>query len=78
MNSITLLTGAISAISIASLWLSGRKWRWVWLLVLGNQALWCVFNVATENWGLFPLTFCYAVVAARNHVLWGRREASGQ
>ena len=66
----TFLPWVMSTVTIAQMWLTGNRWRYVWLLALANGAVWTTWSVATASWGFMPLNVFSAVVAVRNHFLW--------
>ena len=74
------MTGAVaeympwlmSAITIWMTLLAGNKHKSAWLIGLGNQALWLVWIVTVEAWGLLPMNAALWVVYARNHWKWSR------
>jgi len=66
----TYLPFVLSALTIWMTLLAGNKHRSAWLVGLVNQALWLVWIVATEAWGLVPLNAALWVVYARNHFKW--------
>ncbi len=69
-NLATTLPWLLSAVTIVQTWLTGNKWRWVWLLALGNCALWTTWTILARQWGMMPLNVFSGVVAWRNHKLW--------
>lgn len=68
----TILPWILSAITITSMWLAGSRWRYTWLLTLGNQALWLTWIVVIQAWGLLPMNFAMIVVSIRNHRKWSK------
>ena len=66
----TYLPFLLSALTIWMTLLAGNKHRSAWLVGLANQALWLVWIVATEAWGLVPLNAALWVVYLRNHLKW--------
>lgn len=60
----------LSAITIWMTLLAGNIHKSAWLVGLGNQALWLVWIVTTNTWGLIPLNIALWVVYARNHLKW--------
>ena len=66
----TYLPFLLSALTIWMTLLAGNKHRSAWLVGLANQALWLVWIVATEAWGLVPLNAALWIVYARNHFKW--------
>lgn len=62
----------LSAITIWMTLLAGNVHRSAWLVVIGNQALWLVWIVATGTWGLIPLNVALWIVYGRNHLKWSR------
>ncbi len=60
----------LSVITIYMTVLAGNKHRYAWAVGLINQALWLVWIVAAEAWGLIPMNIALWFVYARNHLLW--------
>lgn len=60
----------LSAITIWMTLLAGNKHRSAWVVGLVNQALWLVWIIASETWGLLPLTAALSIVYVRNYVKW--------
>ncbi len=60
----------LSAITIWMTVLAGNKNRHAWAVGLCNQALWLVWIVAAQAWGLLPMNLALWVVYTRNHVKW--------
>jgi len=71
------LPWVLSAITIYMTVLAGNKTRWAWALGLANQALWLVWIVATETWGLVPMNLALWIVYARNHLRWMKEARHG-
>lgn len=67
---VAYLPWLLSAITIWMTLLAGNKTRWAWLIGLGNQALWLTWIVASQSWGLLPMTAALCVVYTRNHLKW--------
>lgn len=63
----------LSAITIYMTVLAGNKTPWAWALGLANQALWLVFIISTETWGLLPMNIALWAVYGRNHWKWTRQ-----
>lgn len=62
----------LSAITIWMTLLAGNKTRWAWLVGLANQSLWLTWIIASESWGLLPMTAALTFVYARNHFKWNK------
>lgn len=60
----------LSAITIWMTLLAGNKTSWAWAVGLSNQALWLTWIIASESWGLIPMTAALTIVYARNHFKW--------
>lgn len=60
----------LSAITVWMTLMAGNLHRSAWLVGLANQALWLVWIVAAQAWGLIPLNIVLWVVYARNHFKW--------
>ena len=67
----------LSAITIYMTLLAGNKHPKAWLWGLLNQALWLVWIVAMQAWGLIPLNLALWVLYARNHLKWTQEVADG-
>lgn len=63
-------TWIMSAITITGMWLAGNKTPWAWVLGIGNQALWLLFIVQMESWGLLPMLIALLFVYGRNLWKW--------
>lgn len=60
----------LSLITIVMTLLAGNKHPHAWLVGLLAQALWLVWIIAVEAWGLLPMNAVLWVVYARNHLKW--------
>lgn len=60
----------LSAITIYMTVLAGNKNRHAWAWGLLNQALWLVWIVSAQAWGLLPMNAVLWIVYARNHFKW--------
>jgi hypothetical protein len=60
-----------SAATLVAVWLNGRNVRLSWKISLLNQAIWLVFIVTYDAWGLLPLTLALSGMFARH--LWRTR-----
>ena len=65
-----------SAATLLAVWLNGRNVRLSWKISLLNQAIWLVFIVTYDAWGLLPLTLALSAIFARH--LRRTRCASGR
>ena len=63
----------LSAITIWMTVLAGNKHKNAWAIGLCNQALWLVWIIAAQTWGLLPMNLALWIVYARNHVKWTRK-----
>lgn len=64
----------LSAITIWMTLLAGNMHPRAWLVGLFGQALWTVWTIADQAWGLLPLNAALWFVYARNHFKWRRQE----
>ena len=60
----------LSAITVYMNVLAGNKNRGAWIFGIVNQALWLVWILATEAWGLIPMNGALWIVYLRNHLKW--------
>ncbi len=70
MTLLSTLPWLLSAVTIAQIWLTGNRWRYVWLFALGNGALWMWWTCLAGAWGMMPLHVFGSIVAIRNHRKW--------
>lgn len=66
----------LSAITIYMTLMAGNKKPWAWAIGLANQVLWLAWIIASESWGLLPMTAALTVVYARNHIRWMKSESA--
>jgi hypothetical protein len=71
-----LIPLALSANTVAVMWLAGSRKTLGWWLGLFGQAGWALFIVVFAAWGLIPLSLVLTVVYARNLIKWRREESS--
>ena len=67
---IVILPWIISTIGIYVAWEIGNKRRWIFLVKVGNQTLWIVWIIISENWGFMPMGVAFTVIYLRNHFKW--------
>lgn len=63
----------LSALTVYMTILAGNQHRMAWAWGLLAQALWLLWIVNVEAWGLLPMNATLWVVYARNHLRWRRR-----
>ena len=68
-----VLAYVLSAFTIVTFWLAGSNNRWTWYVGLVGQALWAVFVIGTQQWGLGVGTVFLTLTMLRNWWLWKRR-----
>lgn len=61
----------LSAITIWMTLLAGNKHPKAWAVGLFNQALWLIWILSSETWGMLPMNIALWVVYMRNHLKWG-------
>lgn len=71
----TWMPWLLSAITIYMTVLAGNKTRWAWAVGLVNQALWLVWILASQNWGLLPMNVALWIVYTRNHLKWTKAQS---
>lgn len=62
----------LSVNTLTVMWLVGNKRTLGWTLALIGQAVWFLFIVVFEAWGLLPLAVGLTVVYSRNLWHWWR------
>jgi hypothetical protein len=64
----------LSAITIWMTVLAGNKNRHAWLIGGANQALWLVWIITVDAWGLLPMNLALWLVYGRNHLKWAAEQ----
>lgn len=59
---------------LLGMYATGRKKAWGWLLALTTQCLWALYAVGTGQYGFLIGTVSYAVIYARNYIVWRRED----
>lgn len=67
---IKFLPWILSANTLYVMFLAGNKRKGAWLLGLLGQALWLLWIVLAEAWGLLPMNIGLWVIYFRNHIKW--------
>lgn len=62
----------LSAITIYMTLLAGNKHKSAWLVGLINQALWLVWIISMDAYGLLPMNVALWIMYARNHFMWNK------
>ena len=62
----------LSAVTIYMMFLAGNKKKYTWIIGLINQALWLIWIIISETWGLLPMNIALWVVYFRNHLSWNK------
>lgn len=78
LDAAQLIPLALSANTIALMWLVGDRRTLGWVLGVCGQAVWFVFIVVFDAWGLLPLATVLTVVYARNLLKWRREDREEQ
>ena len=60
----------LSATSGLMLWMMGNRSKWGPRLGIANQALWIIYAVWLQQWGLLPGVLAYTVIHIRNLIRW--------
>lgn len=72
---VAALPWLLSAITIWMTVLAGNKHPSAWAVGLANQALWLVWIIASQSWGLLPMNAALWLVYGRNHLKWNTTHA---
>ena len=68
----TYLPWIISVLSIYTVWSTGNKNKYAWLLSAFSQALWLMWIWASASWGLIPLNIAMWFMSIRNFIKWNK------
>lgn len=74
---IGILQAAITATTLATLYLSGKKSVWAQRVAILAQFAWWAYYIVTEQWGLMPMQAAISVLVVRAFILWERDYAEG-
>lgn len=69
----THLPWLLSALTVYMTILAGNKNRMAWAFGLLGQALWLLWIVSVQAWGLLPMNAALWIVYGRNHLRWRRQ-----
>lgn len=64
----------LSVITIYQMKVTGDKRTIAWLIMIFNQAMWLIWIVCAETWGLIPMNIALWVMAIRNYRKWKQAE----
>jgi hypothetical protein len=67
---VTYLPWLMSAMTIWMTLLAGNNHPRAWAVGLINQVFWVTWIIASETWGLIPMSIELGIVYARNHFKW--------
>lgn len=67
---ITYLPWILSANTLYLTLLAGNKKKNAWLFGLFGQALWLIWILLTQSWGLMPMNIGLWIVYGRNYIKW--------
>jgi hypothetical protein len=71
----TYLPYLLSTITIYQVFWQETKNVHAWIVGIGNQALWLIWILISQNYGLLPMNVAMWVLYTRNHFKW-RKETS--
>jgi hypothetical protein len=71
---VTYLPWLMSAMTIWMTLLAGNNHPRAWAVGLVNQIFWITWIIASETWGLIPMSIALGIVYARNHFKWNPTE----
>lgn len=70
MTIVEILPWVLSIGTLTVHWLAGNKWKYTYLLGLGNQGLWFLWVFMAEQYGFLPLNLFLTAIYVRNHIRW--------
>lgn len=62
----------MSCITIYMTILAGNKTRYAWIVGLVNQALWLLWILTMQAYGLLPMNLALWIIYFRNHLKWNK------
>ena len=66
------LPWVLSALTIGSNILIGRRYKNSWLVSMAIHSLWTLWTLYSKNWGLLPLNISLWWVYYSNHLKWSK------
>ena len=67
----SLWSFALAGLGIAQIYLTGKRIRFGWIVGLLTSALWCVYALATDQYGFIASAAVFAALHYRNWKEWG-------
>lgn len=75
---VTYLPWLMSAMTIWMTLLAGNNNKHAWAVGLVNQIFWVTWIIASETWGLIPMSIALGIVYARNHFKWNPQQTANK
>jgi len=72
MTLVAFMPWVLSAFTVLTMILAGRKKHYTWKVGLFAQLLWLVWILASQSWGLLPMNAVLWVIYFRNDREWSR------
>jgi hypothetical protein len=60
----------MSAMMIAFYWLTGNKWKHIWIMSMAVNLIWVGYAILIKQYGLIPSSIIILGVSVRNHFKW--------
>lgn len=64
----------LSAMTVYSIHLAGKKDKFGWKIGIYLQALWIIWILASKNYGFLPLNACMWWVQCSNYLKWKKED----
>lgn len=77
MFGILINSWTLGGVAAAGVFIVGRKKTWGWLILVGAQAMWITYGIATRQYGFIASGALFATINGNNWRRWRRddREA---
>jgi hypothetical protein len=64
----------LMVVGVISIYFSGKKYWWGWLIGVGSEILWFVYAIVTRQYGFIVFAIVYASVFLKNAIQWRNEE----
>lgn len=64
---LTVLSVALGCLNVSVMWLLSRQCRWAWLVSLGAQVPWSVYDIWSKQYGFLIMSVAFSWIAIKGY-----------